>query len=63
MNGNEWLRRDEHKAAFKVASSAFVTSASADAVLHELENDAAYESGFEAGVLSSEAGFGRAEAA
>lgn len=59
MIGNEWLNRDEHHAAFKVASSAFVASGSADAVLGELENDAAYDAGFEAGVLASEAGLGR----
>lgn len=54
-----WLDPAEISAAVKVSASAFVASTSADMAVHELEADAKYDAGFEAGVLAAEHGLGR----
>lgn len=59
--GNDWLNRDDFGEAVSLSALAFVKSMAADEGVHSLERDASYDAGFEAGVLATEAGVGRAD--
>lgn len=59
---NDWLDQDRYHAAVMTYGNAVLAQVEGESDLQEVTNVASYDAGFEAGVLASEAGLGRADA-
>lgn len=59
---NDWLNTDDYQKAAVKYGNAVLAQVEGESDLQELSNEASFDAGFEAGVLASEAGLGRADA-